>query len=466
MTDDITAPDGGQDDPVVIKARQLRAAGVPLPEIEKYVASKRAKATPNAPSTAPRSAPEPGYGERLAAHVLSAAQGIPGMEAIEAAGGALGSHIPASVPLIGSTHPMSYQESLEALRGNTDQIGGGTKFAEKAMGSLATLPLVAGRTAVQAGALLGGADQALSADPIHSGSDAVMRVGKTALGAGVGAGLGKVLETGVTAARGLAAGTPGEESLAMQASRKLGDTRSYGTATREAADHYATGLGTPQAVDAAFAKPDIKPFVDIVKGERAFATADDGTVLREVFKRMGKEQGGLARRLKEQGYDAAMQGKLNNLAAAKDELLAAADQFMPSFRGAVAGHAEAMGERGALQAGVDAGRRFMRNSKTPPTKLETKSPEAILRLVASLPPEQQAAAEQGLLGELGASAKIGMEPTMNTALGLTKGFGVGPYVADASRVQPLLRAANTSSQQRVDAALKALLLAAHSATSR
>lgn len=147
--------------------------GASLPDPDQALAKIRASKQPVEP------ADDTGYLGRVTTHVLNAAQGIPGMEALEAGVGALGSHV------IGD-RPLSYQESLNALREQTGKIGGKTAIAEKMMGSVATLPFLPS-SAVGAGAALGAADQALAADP----ESLAARAGKTALGGAIGAGIGK-----------------------------------------------------------------------------------------------------------------------------------------------------------------------------------------------------------------------------------------------------------------------------------
>lgn len=121
---------------------------------------------------------EPSYGERLATHLLNTAQGIPGVEAVEAAGGSLGSRF--------TKRPMSYTQSLNTLRDNTAQIGRGTSFVEKLAGSLATTPFLP-KGPIAGGAAYGAADRALEADPVSLKQRAV--------------------DTGIGTAEGVAAGT-------------------------------------------------------------------------------------------------------------------------------------------------------------------------------------------------------------------------------------------------------------------
>lgn len=156
-------------------------------------------------------AAEPTYGERLATHILNTAQGIPGMERLEATAGELGSRLTA--------HPMDYDQSLATLRGNTSQIGAKTSLAEHLMGSLAVAPFLRGSVALQ-GAELGAADQAASADDESLGRRAL----GTAVGAGAGAAGGAALEhVAAPIARGAAgAVTRGLDRIAPQMGARVG----------------------------------------------------------------------------------------------------------------------------------------------------------------------------------------------------------------------------------------------------
>lgn len=164
-----------QEDEVIAKARQLRAAGVPLAEIEKYIASKRAAAPKD--DTVEQNA---GYPERLATTILEGAQVLPGMKAFEAAAGSLGSKF--------TDHPVSYRDARAGLEEQTDRMGTMRKIASRVAASPMLIPAIqatplAGSGAATQGAAIGGAGEALDYNPDESNSSRVIR---TALGAGIG----------------------------------------------------------------------------------------------------------------------------------------------------------------------------------------------------------------------------------------------------------------------------------------
>lgn len=117
----------------------------------------------------------------LAATGANIAQGIPGMERAQALIGTIGTGD-------------SYDTSLKRLRSFTGALPNGLRQAEKIAGgvSLLGIPGASALSAPVAGAIVGGADQALSADHM-SGAE---RAARTAAGSGIGALLPKVL-TGV-----------------------------------------------------------------------------------------------------------------------------------------------------------------------------------------------------------------------------------------------------------------------------
>lgn len=191
------------DDPIA-RFRALKAASPETPPQSpahdptqvhadfKSGALQRRNAVANAsdPDAGGNDIPEPGYGERVATHVLNTAQGIPGVEAIEAAA--------ATGPRANKTGVvapgMSYKESLDALRANTGRIGGVTSAIEKGVGSLAMLPFVPAKlmaggklAGAGVGALTAGAARAGRADPESKMSRFTGTLDDAAIGAGVGA---------------------------------------------------------------------------------------------------------------------------------------------------------------------------------------------------------------------------------------------------------------------------------------
>jgi hypothetical protein len=376
--------------------------------------------------------PEAGYGERLATTILQGAQVLPGMKAVEAAAGAVGSHLPKA--LGGTGAPVSYRDAYEGLGEQTDKLGKGRKFLAQAAMSPMLAPVIAARgiktlsTAKQA-ALLGGADQLLSGDP-----DATVAgtAGRTAAGALTGAALGKLGSSLTTGARSMFAPSTGEQALSRANELAKADQAAYGTALQQGKDYLKTFV-TPTRVEAAFKTPGIKKYVDLVRKSPAFTGADDATILAEAYKQMTAQQGGIAQRARDIGYDAAADLENKGIQASKGELKTAADVMMPEFRPAVAQHAK-LKAQGEVADVVDAGAgRIVRGTKVSLKNADrpSKSPEALAQFIKTLSPDDAKVARDALLGQVEQNSGI----VRNTVTGKNNINILGP----ASRAAPFLR---------------------------
>lgn len=166
---------------IMEKARQLRAAGVPIAEIERYVQAKMAALQP-ADDTAEV---EAGYPERFATTVLQGAQVIPGMKAFQAAMGSLGSKF--------TDNPVSYADAKAGLEEQTERMGTGRQLLSQAVSAPVMAPVAAMRglsalSPAMQGAAYGGASAALDFNPDESLEGRLLRTG---VGATAGAVLGK-----------------------------------------------------------------------------------------------------------------------------------------------------------------------------------------------------------------------------------------------------------------------------------
>lgn len=339
------------------------------------------------------------FGHSLAATGANLAAGIPGMEAAQAGARSLLRRQP-------------YGEALGDIRGQTEKIPGALRTAERIAGALPLAGKLPGSPATS-GALLGAADQAFDADPDRGVGERALR---TAGGAAVGAVAGKALDLGTTALRGVKAPSLGKSLLARRSAMRDADKAAYGAAASEGAA--AATQPMTRALRDAFDSPTVKPFVDMVRTSRKFGSADDATVAREAYKLMSKQQGGLAKRLNEQGFDAATQFQHDELGLAKDELLNAADQLMPSLRGAIRQHAANAGEIDAVKRGA----RTLRSESTPsgpaPGKAEQYSREG-LREWANNPRTtagDRKAAASGILSDVGRKPSVSFKPLLGTPL--------------------------------------------------
>lgn len=361
--------------------------------VAEYLAAKGATSAPTKPP--------PTSGAGWAAHVLNIAQGIPGVERLEATAGAIGNGIP-------------YEQSLKALREITGGIGGKTAAAERFAGSLAALPFLPANPAI-AGAVLGGADQALSADP----ASLAERAGKTALGTAGGAAVGKALDLGVTAARSVLAKTPAANLLDRAAQRSASANTNYAKALAE-------GVGKPATpqVQAFLAQPDVAEIVTELQSTRPFAgvPADDPKMLDAIYKTLS-DRGAAVKK----GLDAVSPNKPNigrfraaDIKAAQSDALDAISGGtipgpMPSYRNAVADFAEKSAGMDAVKQGVKALKTASGNSPSVNALLKS-TPEAFAKWAATATDAQKEAAAQGILGELKTAGRMRAGNILGTPL--------------------------------------------------
>lgn len=324
----------------------------------------------------------------MAAHLLSAAQAMPGMERLQAVAGALGSRA--------TSHPMSYSESLETLRGETSKIPADMRHAEQfaAAAPLTNVKALQAMSPAKGGAVLAGSHAALSADSMPT-SDRVLR---TAGAAAAGGAAGKLIGGIVGGIRTAGAPSLGKAAVESETAMRAGDRVNYGKAADEAAAHYAAGQPTPPRVQTFFQKPEIARYVKMIRRLDRYAQADDATVLQEVYKQLSSEQEGLRAQLAREGYKANKALKMERINELKQEALAGADQIMPSFRSAVGEHAAAEGAQDAASLLTNAGRREVRGGIVPTKKLATESKEAVIEAIRRMPRRDATAARDAVLG--------------------------------------------------------------------
>lgn len=171
-----------EQDDVMEKARQLRAAGVPLPEIEKYIASKRGQ------PAAPIADSEPGVGSKILGTIASTVRDIPGVEAAQAG-------------IRSVVRGQSYRDALSDIHGAEDAAPKvATIPARIAGGTLAALTLPGG--AIRQGASYGALSGALQSNPDAGVTE---RAGSALVDAALGGTVGAI-GSGVNAIRTAPAG--------------------------------------------------------------------------------------------------------------------------------------------------------------------------------------------------------------------------------------------------------------------
>ncbi len=376
----------------------MRAQGASEPDIESYLTQHEGLAPQSAAPTAPVKPPTSGPG--WAAHVLNIAQGIPGVERLEAGAGAIGNGIP-------------YAQSLAALRSVTGGIDPKVAAAERFGGSLVTLPFLPANPMV-AGAALGGADQALSADQKSLGDRAL----GTAGGAAVGGVLGKVLDLGVTGVRSMFAKTPAANLLKREAAREAQGAVDYPKALAE-----GVGKPVPPRVQAFLAEPDIAKIVDGLQGTDAFkgVAPEDPRLIHKVYQVLSDQQAQIEKGLDVPDPSKANLGrvKLADVISKKQRLLSALSvpesvntpsgivnyqPMMPSYRGAVDNFATHSAGMDAVTTGAQALKTAKGGSPSIRSLLES-TPEAFAQWAKLASPEERQAAAQGILGELKTSGR-------------------------------------------------------------
>lgn len=210
------------------------------------------------------------------AALASMAQGIPGMEAVQAGARSLIRRQP-------------YGESLKDIRGAVETLPTGLAAGERLAGSLPLMTMLPGSPAVS-GAILGGADQALAADD----ESLTARAMKTAGGAAVGGILGKVLDVGITGARALMAKSPAKNILGRQAERAASAGGLYSRALNEGEGKEATAT-----VQAFLAEPEIAARVEALQRLDSFkdVPADSPQMLDALYKALTDESKSISKGL-------------------------------------------------------------------------------------------------------------------------------------------------------------------------
>lgn len=203
-------------------------------------------------------------GHALGATMANMGEGIPGFEAGQAGLRSLVRREP-------------YAEALGDLRRETGQLPSKLKGAERIAGALPLAKFLPASPII-GGAILGAADQALSADPNQS---LAMRAMRTAVGAGGGALLGKTGELAATGVRAALTKSPAANVIARKMQQALSAKRLYG-----AAIDAGQGKEPTPAVQEFLQEPDIAGIVERLQQTRPFqgVEAHDPRMLDEIYK--------------------------------------------------------------------------------------------------------------------------------------------------------------------------------------
>lgn len=383
------------------------------------------------------------------------AQGIPGMEAVQAGARSLATHAPnlglmggVTVPLPRTERPESYSEALSDIRGEVGKIPGKLGIAERVAGALPLTKFLPKSPAL-AGGIIGGADQALSADPDQSIAGRAVR---TVGGAAASAVLGKAGESAVTGLRAIRAPGAAKNLLAQQAARTTSSNQLYGKALTEGQGRTATPEIHHFLKDAS-----IEEIVDELKQTRPFqAVAKDAPEMLDAVYKVLSDRAAQVKR----GLQAVTPTRPNigryqaqDIGAAKGDLLdaisggAAAPGPMPTYRKAVTDYADRSGVIDATQKGYDALRTASRNALPRSANLTRTTPEALGQWGQTASPDEIAAAGEGVLG--------GVKDAWHGIRGTTAGRHA------LSRAPNLLRQINEPRQTLMDALVNAGVIGAN-----
>lgn len=258
------ASSGGDLDALIAARRQ--AVSQPTPPVHDYHAEfksgalGRRIANENDVEQAAVDDGQPG----IAGSLADVAQGIPGVGALEAGARSIFRNQP-------------YREAYQDITRQTDKVPTSAKIIGRTAASLPLMAMLPG-SAAASGAMLGGASEALDANPDRGIAG---RVGMGAVGAATGGLLGKAFEMVPTTVRAFVGGNPSSALLAKQAARAASAKQLYSQALSE-----GQGKAGTQAVQAFLAEPDIAGIVGELQSTRPFANtaADSPEMLDAVYK--------------------------------------------------------------------------------------------------------------------------------------------------------------------------------------
>ncbi len=350
---------------------------------------------------------------------------------------ALGHKIPfvetAQAKLRSMTGGVDYQTALKQIHDEEKAAPKVARIGANLVGGGVAALAMPGSPAVS-GALYGGAEALGNSEPVETLGE---KVGPAIKGAAIGGTIGKASQLGSTLYRATAptwaggAATLGKQSDALRKTIGASDAKLYGAAESEA----AAGGGTSPEIQAALNHPRVKPLADDIRESFALQgkPANDATVLMQAHRELSQNERALIDRTANANSARPMTTReKGDVQAVKEILKSAASDgptaLMPSFRPAVAAHADLAGQNEAMQQAADATGRIARGAQTPGRKLATQSPEAFGRSLQAMSPEDAQAALGGILGRT--QQRIGLNPIK----ALRQANRISPFVDKATAV--------------------------------
>lgn len=365
---------------------------------------------------------------RIGGGFASFVSGIPGGEAAVTGAHAL---------MTGQPYKAAYKDVQAAE--NTSPI----KTPLRMAGAIpAALALPGGPVA--GGALAGGLTEALDANPEEGMGE---RAGRTVIGTGTGALLGKAAQKVGTVASSLlpkalgGAGGADANIVARQAARAQSAKQLYATALAEGRAH---GGMTPE-IQQFLGEDDIAPIVERIQAGRTGSQLDTPGLLDRVYKElsdMGRTAGKPLTSIDPSKPNLAV-SRTADIRAAKDQALSAmsgtqaAPGPMPSYAKAVGDFADQSRGIDAVKKGYQAVQGQMAGTLPGVNALGRKTPLAFQEWAKTATPEQITAAREGLTGAVKDASAL-------------PGKTFGPLRRAASVAGPLLREAPSQNQATLD----------------
>lgn len=377
------------------------------------------------------------YAGRFAATLLKAPQVIPGIKAYEALAGAIGNKI------ADPSQPFSYENSLNTLEEQTGKMGKLREFASQAVAGPVIAPFLPANP-ITAGALVGGAGQALEAEGLnHPTVGLGKRALRTAAGAAIGAGAGAVANQLTAGGQALASRATGSSAKILAGAKEAREKMAsplYQAAEREMG---AGGVPT-QDVQAFLARPDVQ---QIVKGLQDYdefqGVAPDSYKMMDAVRKVLSDRSGKEARAAAMANPASPnlgRFETRQLGATKDAFKQATDPLMPSYQKGLDAYAAGSKNVEAVRRAQDAFKALL--SKSPPTgrNLDRTTPEAFTEFMQQSSPEARTLANK----TIGAASR-------------------GTGVLGRQAASRLSRATGASSARAIDMLVKLGLLSANAA---
>jgi hypothetical protein len=439
-------------DPILDKARQLRAAGASIDEVKQYLASKGYDAGEEHTST---------DGNAFTRGFASAAEGIKNtvLHPIDTAESMIVAPIKSAftaavAPGVGEARPDARLSKGGNSSGRAvdtspyDAEHGGVTTKERTAAGMQTVanlaaPSIFGgakkimtplgeRMATAAGLSASGAATGAAYNP--DDPFAGMVAGATAtpvVGGGVALGtkgLNAALRTKSNVSRIWNAPTPGAGAVERANANDAASTARYTTARGEATSNGATSTELQNALSHKRVKTYIDDYRDLDP------SAADATAAFEAYKLMSHDKLALKAQIADPArHDANAELQIKKLEQGQDVLRAALETVSPSVRDAIREHAKAEHADEVALDGVGMAKRIGRNYQTAPGQLRTMSREGFTDRIKKMTPADATAETGGYLS----GAKEEISPKMPTRVDSFFGSAFNNTVAPIVRYRRL-----------------------------